>query len=177
MDRNSKGQFIKGHPGLKGEMNPLWGKHQSDITKQKLSNAMKIHIKEHPHKDTCNCVICLNKKHLPMPKEMIEKRIQKARETTIKNGSQAKENNPAWKGGLTEKASLERKTKEWIDWRKQIFERDNYTCQSCGKRGCTLHPHHIKKRSEFPELKFNIDNGLTLCNNCHTKIHSLDRLK
>lgn len=128
------------------------------------------------HKESCNCVCCLSKRHC-VPQEIIDKRTQRARESSIRNGSQKKENNPSWKGGITEQASLERKTKEWKDWRKQVFERDNYTCQSCGKRGCVIHPHHIKKRSVFPELKFDINNGVTLCNRCHIKLHSLDWLK
>lgn len=79
--------------------------------------------------------------------------------------------NAMWKGGITKKSRLERNSDEWKIWRESVFERDNYTCQKCMKRGRTLHPHHIKKRCDCPELIFDINNGITLCNSCHTKVH------
>lgn len=55
--------------------------------------------------------------------------------------------------------------------RNQIFERDNYTCQECGRRGEYLNAHHIKPVSESPESVHDIDNGLTLCIECHAEQH------
>lgn len=37
-----------------------------------------------------------------------------------------------------------RRTPEYIKWRNKVYERDNYTCQKCGKRGGNLNAHHIK---------------------------------
>ena len=53
------------------------------------------------------------------------------------------------------------------EWRKSVFERDNYTCQICKKRGGKLHPHHHLPKSKFPELANSIHNGQTLCEDCH----------
>ena len=55
-------------------------------------------------------------------------------------------------------------------WIKNIFERDNYTCQHCGVRGGKLQADHIKPYvlcSE--EEKWSLDNGRTLCISCHKK--------
>ena len=60
-------------------------------------------------------------------------------------------------------------------WRKAVFERDDYTCQMCGKRSgnginVILHPHHIKRFADYPELRFDVNNGITLCKECHSKV-------
>lgn len=67
-------------------------------------------------------------------------------------------------GNLQVKKSLEYKL-----WKTAVFERDNYTCQDCKVRGGELQGHHIKPQSVFPELRFAIDNGITLCRTCHLK--------
>jgi 5-methylcytosine-specific restriction endonuclease McrA len=54
-------------------------------------------------------------------------------------------------------------------WRKAIFERDNYTCQFCKKRGGQLNADHIKPYSMYPELRADLSNGRTLCVDCHKK--------
>lgn len=72
--------------------------------------------------------------------------------------------------GELEDGTSDRNTKEYAEWRKAVFERDNYTCQMCGKRG-ELQAHHIKPYSKHPEARFDIDNGITLCVECHAKVH------
>ena len=54
-------------------------------------------------------------------------------------------------------------------WRKAVFERDNYTCQICRVRGKYLEADHIKPFAYFPELRFELTNGRTLCRKCHDK--------
>jgi hypothetical protein len=56
-------------------------------------------------------------------------------------------------------------------WRKSIFERDDYTCQKCKIKGGKLNAHHLKSWALFPELRFEISNGITLCVICHRKEH------
>ena len=75
-----------------------------------------------------------------------------------------------WKGGITPRNKVLRCGAKWKKWRKAVFKRDNYTCQECGVRGgIELNPDHIKPFAYFPELRFNINNGRTLCRECHQK--------
>lgn len=78
------------------------------------------------------------------------------------------ENAYHWKGGKT---SRERKIlmgrQEYKQWRINVLERDNYTCQCCGIRGVELHGHHIKGWAEYPELRYDVENGVALCRPCH----------
>lgn len=54
-------------------------------------------------------------------------------------------------------------------WTKSVFERDNYTCQHCNKRGGKLQADHIKPYSICVESRWDINNGRTLCVECHKK--------
>lgn len=72
-----------------------------------------------------------------------------------------------WAGGKSTENELLRHSLEYRQWRAAIFERDDYTCQFCGERGGELNADHIKQFAYYPELRFDIDNGRTLCVPCH----------
>lgn len=71
-----------------------------------------------------------------------------------------------WKGGVSSKDKLER-SKFRQTLQRVIFIRDNYTCQICDQYGGHLQVDHIKKWSEYPELRFDKNNCRTLCMACH----------
>lgn len=59
-------------------------------------------------------------------------------------------------------------TPEARKWRADIFERDNYTCWDCGRVGGKLNAHHLKPWAKYPELRFVLTNGITVCTDpCH----------
>lgn len=71
--------------------------------------------------------------------------------------------------GRSPRNRIIKKSFKYRNWRTSVFKRDNYTCRHCLKRGGELQAHHIKPQSLFPELRFSIENGLTLCRPCHLK--------
>ena len=84
--------------------------------------------------------------------------------------------NPKWKGGVAHHRE-ERATYKYRHWRNQVFGRDYYTCQCCGDRSGNGHAvklcvHHIKNWKDYPSERYNVDNGITLCENCHNSFHS-----
>lgn len=79
----------------------------------------------------------------------------------------AREKNPNWGGGRTPESKALRQTHQYRNWRRAVYERDNYTCRRCHRRGVRLEPHHIKRFADYPELRFDVDNGVTLCYECH----------
>lgn len=77
-----------------------------------------------------------------------------------------------WRGGITPANKLVRTSIEYMLWRKSVFEIDNYTCRSCGKRGGEIHAHHILSFAKFSHKRFDITNGITLCKPCHGRVHA-----
>lgn len=81
--------------------------------------------------------------------------------------------NKSWKGGITPINRRIRTSLEYILWRTAVFVRDNYTCIQCGdNQGGNLEADHIKPFALYPELRFAIDNGRTLCHECHRKTNT-----
>jgi len=74
-----------------------------------------------------------------------------------------------WKGGLTPINKAIRGQVEYKLWRESVFLRDNWTCVFCKAKGGKLNADHIKPFAHYPELRFAIDNGRTLCVECHRK--------
>ncbi|MDE2218681.1 MAG: HNH endonuclease [Patescibacteria group bacterium] len=99
-----------------------------------------------------------------------KKQSKETREKLSKLFSGEKSSN--WKGGITPKNKSIRGSLEYRLWRESVFKRDNYTCIWCGQRGGRLEADHIKPFAYFPELRFAIDNGRTLCRQCHKKTNT-----
>ena len=143
MVKNPKEKAKKCSIAMKGKNK---GKNCSEETRRKLSLASKGNKSFSGHKHT-------NQEYLNKMKD--RKGIK----------------NPHWKNG-PERYRI-RMSNEYKQWRTLVFERDNYTCQTCSKRGgITLNADHIVPFSEcldinFKNLIFDMDNGQTLCVPCH----------
>lgn len=65
----------------------------------------------------------------------------------------------------------DRKYPEYIQWRRDVYERDDYTCQRCEERGLKINAHHIESYAKNPDKRTEITNGVTLCYDCHQEYH------
>lgn len=80
-------------------------------------------------------------------------------------------------GSVNDPTQKWRYTQKYVDWRYAVYERDNYICQSCKRKVCPPHAHHIKDAIGYPELRFDVDNGITLCESCHHQTHRTHRTR
>lgn len=59
------------------------------------------------------------------------------------------------------------------NWRKSVFKRDNYICQCCKKDTHNNVSHHLDGYNWCKEKRMDVDNGITLCEECHKEFHSI----
>lgn len=90
---------------------------------------------------------------------------RRTRKQAAKTGSK----HHLWRGG-----SGFRGTTQYAEWRTMVYGRDNFTCQMCGVRGVYFQAHHILPCRDFPDLRFSVDNGITLCLPCHQKTFNFE---
>lgn len=76
-----------------------------------------------------------------------------------------------WKGGKSLKNDRARMGNDLALWRKAVYKRDGYACVKCGRKGRGLQAHHIKPFIDFPDMRLDVTNGITLCLECHEKEH------
>ena len=144
-----------------------------------------------PHTEETKRKIGLNGFHYGM-KGKIHSEETKRKMSLARKGKGSKELCIFWKGGVSPLNRVLRTSFEYRQWRSDVFTRDNFTCQDCGSKngnGKSVHleAHHIKEFNEiivenniktFDEAKFceelwNINNGKTLCVQCHNSISRL----
>ncbi len=131
-----------------GARNPMFGKKQSPETIEKRF-AHRRGVKRPPFSQEWKDKMSIAK----LGKPFLNKRGEKSN---------------FWKGGVTPLRQKIHASLEYRNWRRSVFERDNYTCQFCGERGGNLEAHHIRPFALFTNLRFDVPNGITLCEGCHS---------
>lgn len=81
--------------------------------------------------------------------------------------------NPCYKDGSTPYYKRLRTQSPHRKWSRTVKKRDGYKCTKCGNRK-QLHAHHIKSFRKDTELRYDVDNGITLCKDCHWNLHRKD---
>ncbi len=82
---------------------------------------------------------------------------------------------PSWDFSKTEEErQIGRDFVEYEVWRKTVYKRDRYTCQSCNQSASgSLVAHHLYSYDKYRELRLDTGNGVTLCKSCHTTFHNI----
>lgn len=159
------------------------GKKMSEETKRKISSANIGHIngmKGKKHSDETKLKISLKNKGRKMSLEQkiklsrLWKNTKKSSQIRLKMGLKG-EKNHFWKGGITPINARIRNSVMYKLWRESVFKRDNFTCQECNSLGGYLNADHIKPFAYFPELRFEINNGRTLCLKCHKQTNTFGK--
>ena len=186
----------------KGSKNSFFGKHHSKETKDKISASKKGNVswnKGIPMSKSAKIKLSkslkgrpanktsFKKGHIPWHKgksNIYDKQVIKKMSATRK-GQWVKDKNPNWKGGITPLVKTIRTSFKYAEWRKEVFERDNWICQKCGQHSGILNVHHVIKFSNIIKNKkiktieealacydlWDLNNGITLCKSCHLKEH------
>ena len=130
-----------------GSKNPSWFKIGHNIPKEWQKKNSEYHKNVH-YSETTNLKRSLALKGKPKTPEHIAKL--------------SGPNHWNWQGGKSNGPNL-RQTEEYDEWRRAVYKRDAYTCQDCGKRFKEIVAHHLKSFADFPELRYIVENGTTLC--------------
>lgn len=72
--------------------------------------------------------------------------------------------------GIGETAK-KRNSYRYKKWRNEVIKRDQ-KCMHCGSTE-KLEAHHIKPYARYPNLRYEVDNGMTLCKSCHKEHHRI----
>lgn len=143
-----------------GENNLFYGKNHTEKAKEK-NRLAHLGKRNSPKTE-------FKKGLIPWNKDMIYSQIRG-------------KNHPNWKDGITSLTKKIRDSFQYRQWRSDVFTRDDFTCQECGRRGGCLHAHHKEAFADIMEFNdirtyeqamdceelWNINNGITLCDKCH----------
>ena len=148
---------------MKGVKGYIKGHTPSEETRMKISKALNKKIK-------FNCGYCKKEAFKSKSHFNKTKRHYCCRDCYSKDREEnwKPEDNHAWKGGIAKANQSGRGCKKYKEWQRNVMDKCSGTCV-CGEDAECC--HHLKGWTEFPELRYDIGNGIALCNPCHYKIH------
>jgi len=128
---------------LTGENNPKFGKTLEELYGEEKAKELKENMKKPKSEET--------KKKISIS---ISGKIGQAA--------------PNWNPNLTAEERAERKENrnndpEFVKWSIKIKERDNFKCVIPGCNNHDLESHHLDNWNDFPDKRYDLDNGVTLC--------------
>lgn len=182
-----------------GENNPMFGRTHTPEVKQQLREALKVtrksksfkeaHLEAMNRPEVKSTLSAQAKQRTGTANPFFGRRHSTSTKAAISKANQGRfrgSKGSNWQGGKTKLALLIRNSEPAIRWRKAVFERDKYTCQSCGKKGGPLQADHIRPFAailkahrvgslddafECEDL-WDLGNGRTLCVHCHRETDS-----
>lgn len=161
------------------------GKKWSLEEKKEISKRLKKRYKDYPLLGKQISEKLKNKRKPESFGKKISKALKGKRNSWAKPPHFRREKHWNWKGGITPLVSQIRRCFKYYQWRRDVFTRDDFTCQRCGTKGGWIEADHYPKKFSdiFHENKiktlgealnckelWNINNGRTLCKKCHNKI-------
>ena len=156
----SKETRLKISLSLIGNTRHLGSKHSVETkAKMRLAKLGKKHSKEHNRKISLGLM-----GNRSRTGEVYSIEARKAQSERFKGAK-----SHLWRGGITKVNVKIRSSLEYRLWREAVFKRDDWTCVKCKKRGVKLNADHIKQFAFYPKLRFKVNNGRTLCEDCHKK--------
>ena len=152
---NGEGKGIKGKCLICGKIVKKGGRNREQVLK-----------------GICYCSQeCFHKSRIGIKFKITGKGLENIRRASKIHGLSIRgKNAPNWKGGVSRK-NHRRENIKYREWRKAVYRRDFWTCQDCREK--QKHPiaHHLKGWNEYPNLRYMVENGITLCRGCHKKRH------
>jgi len=85
------------------------------------------------------------------------------------------EKHPRFTGAKNRERAVAISRYQYKEWRLAVYKRDRFTCRDCGEHSRKLVAHHIKEWANHPDLRYDVSNGITLCETCHDKRHGWHR--
>ncbi len=79
--------------------------------------------------------------------------------------------NTHYNHSLTESDRDRKRGSRHVWWSNKVKRRDSFTCQKCQVTGVNLAAHHIRSYYKDKEYRYDIENGITFCEDCHIKFH------
>lgn len=170
----SKGHKIKISKGTKGKNIWMKGKKHSEKTKIKMSLSHKGKIPHLFTKETRKKMSIAQKARI----DLLGKKLSKEHRLKISQSlrgvpvlKRRAKNAYNWKGGITPKNVKIRNSIEYKLFIDSVFARDGYTCQKYRIKGIKLNVHHIQNFAQYPEFRFDVNNGVTLSEKAHQEFH------